>query len=139
MKTTLIVIGSILAALIIFRKIMMRKMANTPAVKDHEKILTLTEENINKQTKNKIVLIDFWASWCAPCKMMAPVLNNVAAELPSTHYVGKVNIETYQSLAKKYKVRNIPTLILLKNGVEVNRFVGIKTKEYLLQQLSEVK
>jgi thioredoxin 1 len=108
-------------------------------VEDHRNILTLTDRNFQNQTKNKIVLVDFWASWCAPCRMMAPVLNEVADELTGNSYVGKVNIEEYQSLAQKFQVRNIPTLILLKNGVEVNRFVGIKNKDYLLQQINKIR
>jgi thioredoxin 1 len=114
------------------------KIKNIPVVADHEKILTLTDKNFQYQTKNKVVLVDFWASWCAPCKMMAPVLNDVASELTCNSLVGKVNIEHYQSLAQKFKVRNIPTLILLKNGREINRFVGIKNKEFLLQQINKI-
>jgi thioredoxin 1 len=70
---------------------------------------------------------------------MAPVLNEVATDLTGNSHVGKVNIEQYQSLAQKYKVRSIPTLILFKNGSEVNRFVGIKNKEFLIQQISKIK
>jgi len=114
------------------------KMKNTPMVEDHEKILTLTDKNFQQQTRNKIVLIDFWASWCAPCRMMAPVLNDVAKELNGNSLVGKVNIEEYQSLAQRFGVRSIPTLILLKNGIEVNRFVGVKSKDFLLQQIGKV-
>jgi thioredoxin 1 len=110
-------------------------MKNIPLVADNEMILTLTDKNFQHQTKNKLVLIDFWASWCAPCRMMAPVLNEVATELDGDSHLGKVNIEQYQSLAQKFQVRNIPTLILLKNGVEINRFIGIKSKEFLLQQI----
>lgn len=106
-------------------------------VEDHENIITLTDKNFQQQTKNKIILIDFWASWCAPCRMMAPVLNDVAKELKGNTHVGKVNIEQYQSLAQRFGVRSIPTLILLKNGVEVNRFVGIKSKDFLLEQISK--
>ncbi|NOU46428.1 MAG: thioredoxin [Bacteroidales bacterium] len=106
-------------------------------VDDHEKIMTLTDKNFQQQTKNKLVLIDFWAGWCAPCRMMAPVLNDVASELSGNQFVGKVNIEQYQSLAQQFKVRSIPTLILLKNGKEVNRFVGIKSKDFLLQQIQK--
>jgi thioredoxin 1 len=115
------------------------RMKNIPVVADNDHILTLTDKNFNHQTKNKLVLVDFWASWCAPCRMMAPVLNEVADELTGNSHVGKVNIEQYQSLAQKYQVRSIPTLILLKNGMEVNRFVGIKNKEFLLQQINKIK
>jgi thioredoxin 1 len=112
-------------------------MKNIPLVADNEMILTLTDKNFQYQTKNKLVLVDFWASWCAPCRMMAPVLNEVASELNGSSHVGKVNIEQYQSLAQKYKVRNIPTMILFENGREINRFVGIKSKDFLIQQIQK--
>jgi thioredoxin 1 len=113
------------------------KMKNIPLVADNEKILTLTDKNFQHQTKGKLVLVDFWAAWCGPCRMMAPVLNDVAVELKGNSHIGKVNIEQYQSLAQKFKVRSIPTLILFKDGKEVNRFVGVKSKEFLLQQLQK--
>ena len=138
MQTTLIVIGVVIVAVFVFRYIAMVQMKNTPLVADHAKVLTLTEQNFQQQTKGKVVLIDFWASWCAPCRMMAPVLNDVATELKGNSHVGKVDIQQYQSLANKFKVRNIPTMILLKNGAEVNRFVGIKSKEFLLKEIAKV-
>jgi thioredoxin 1 len=138
MQTTFIVIGILIAALIVLRTVAMRKMKKMPMVADHEKVLTLTEQNFQQQTKNKLVLVDFWAEWCAPCRMMAPVLNEVASELKGNSHVGKVDIQQYQSLANKFKVRNIPTLILLKNGTEINRFVGIKSKDFLLKEIAKV-
>ena len=131
MQTTLIVIGLLIATVFIFRTIAMSKMKNTTMVADHAKVLTLTEQNFQQQTKNKVVLVDFWATWCAPCRMMAPVLNDVATEMKGNSHVGKVDIQQYQSLANQFKVRSIPTLILFKYGTEINRFVGIKTKEFL--------
>lgn len=138
MQTTLIVIGLLVATVFIFRSIAMAKMKNTPLVADNAKVLTLTDQNFQQKTKGKVVLVDFWASWCAPCRMMAPVLNDVASELNGNSHVGKVDIQQYQSLANKFKVRNIPTMILFKNGAEVNRFVGIKSKEFLLKEIAKV-
>ncbi len=138
MQTTFIVIGVLVVAVFIFRTIAMAKIKNTPMVADHAKVLTLTEQNFQQQTKNKVVLVDFWASWCAPCRMMAPVLNDVAVELKGNSHVGKVDIQQFQSLANQFKVRSIPTLILLRNGIEINRFVGIKSKEFLLKEIAKV-
>jgi thioredoxin 1 len=138
MQTTLIVIGILIATVIIFRYIAMAKIKNTPMVADHEKVLTLTDQNFQQKTKNKVVLVDFWATWCAPCRMMAPVLNDVASELKGNSQVGKVDIQQYQSLANKFKVRSIPTMILFKNGTEINRFVGIKSKDFLLKEIAKV-
>jgi len=140
MKTALIIIGIIVLAFIILNIIARRQMKNIPSVADNQKILTLTDKNFQNLTKNKIVLVDFWAAWCAPCRMMAPVLNELADELDGKDVaVGKVNIEQYQSLAKKYNIRSIPTMVIFKNGVEVSRFSGVRNKEYLKKQLGEVK
>ena len=139
MKTALIITGTLI---VIFGGLFLMaryKMKNIPVVADHSNIITLTDKNFDHQLKNKIVLVDFWASWCAPCKMMAPVLNDVAEELTGNANVGKVNVEEYQVLAQKYQIRNIPTMILFKNGKEVNRFVGVKNKEFLLQEINKAR
>lgn len=138
MTQTLLIVAFILLAFYIAIRVAKSKMKNTPMVDDHKNILTLTDKNFQIQTKNKIVLVDFWASWCAPCRMMAPVLNEVADELEGNKRVGKVNIEQFQGMAQKFKVRNIPTLVLFKNGKEVNRFVGIKSKDFLLKEIAKV-
>jgi thioredoxin 1 len=137
MQNTLMITGLILTALAIMFFRTHARMKNIPLVSDHEKILTLTDKNFQHQTRNKTVLVDFWASWCAPCRIMAPILNDVADELSSNTHVGKVNIEHHQSLANQYKVRNIPTLLLLKNSIEINRFVGLKSKDFLLHQINK--
>ncbi|MDE3145359.1 MAG: thioredoxin [Bacteroidota bacterium] len=114
-------------------------MKKLPVVSDNAKILTLTNQNFNTEIKNKIVLIDFWAEWCMPCRMMAPVLNEVAETLPANMKVGKVNIEMYKGLAQQFNVMSIPTMILFKNGKEVKRFVGVKTRDFLLTKMNEQK
>jgi thioredoxin 1 len=139
MQNTIIIIGIIISVLVTLYIVARIKMKNIPVVEDSDKILTLTDKNFQHQTKNKLVLVDFWASWCAPCRMMAPVLNDVADELAGNSHVGKVNIEQFQSLAQKFQVRSIPTLILFSNGKEINRFVGVKNKEFLLQQIYKIK
>jgi thioredoxin 1 len=135
MQTAGIIVGLIILAFGLLIFVAKAKMKNLPIVADHEKILTLTDKNFQNQTKGKVVLVDFWAAWCAPCRMMAPVLNEIAGELNGKAHIGKVNVEQYQSLAQKFKVRGIPTMILFKDGKEVNRFVGVKPKDVLLKSL----
>lgn len=137
MQTALIIIGIIVITLVTLVFYAKAKMKSIPLVADHKNILTLTDKNFQQQTKNKVVLVDFWAEWCAPCRMMAPILNDVATDLSGNHRVGKVNIEQFQSLAQKYKVRSIPTFILFKDGKEINRYVGGKSKEFLLNQITK--
>lgn len=139
MQITFIVLGILIAAFILLRFITMRKIKNTPLAEDHKNIITLNDKNFQQQTKNKVVLVDFWATWCAPCRMMAPVLNDVAGELKGNAFVGKIDIQKYESMAQKFKVRSIPTLILFKNGKEVKRFVGIKSKDFLLKEIEKIK
>lgn len=135
MNTSYIVAIVIIAAFAAIIIIGRSRMKNTPMVENHEAIITLTDKNIDHQLKNKVVLVDFWAEWCAPCRMMAPVLNDVASELDGKAFVGKVDIEQYQALAQKYQIRNIPTMVLLKNGKEIDRFVGVKSKDVLLTRI----
>jgi thioredoxin 1 len=133
MQTALIIIGSIIVGLIILTIYARYKMKSLPNVADHANILILTDKNFQQQTKNRLVLVDFWAEWCAPCKMMAPVLNEVAEEL-----TGNSRVEQFQSVAQQFNVRSIPTLILFQNGKEVKRFVGFKQKNFLLNEIQSI-
>jgi len=138
METFLIIISSVVGVFLILNIYARLKMKNIPQVDDHKDMLTLSDKNFQQQTKGKIVLVDFWAAWCAPCRMMAPVLNDVADDLTGNQRVGKINIEQQKSLANQFKVRSIPTLILFSNGKEVKRFVGIKQKEFLIREIQDV-
>jgi thioredoxin 1 len=135
MQTILIILAILLIVFVVYVYRAQAKLKATPMVADSDTIMTLTDKNFKHQTKDKIVLVDFWASWCAPCRMMAPILNDLSHDLTDNKHIGKVNIEEYPTLAQMFKVRNIPTMIVFKNGVEINRIVGVKSKEYLMKQL----
>ncbi|RLD41440.1 MAG: thioredoxin [Bacteroidetes bacterium] len=84
----------------------------------------------DKKLAEKVVLIDFWAPWCQPCKVQEPILEELVQELLGLSIL-KLNIDDNRYLSQKLGVRNIPTLVLYDNGIEVKRFVGIQTKEIL--------
>ena len=115
------------------------KMKKTPVVEDNGKIKKLTDQNFEHQIKGGVMLVDFWATWCMPCKMMAPVLNNLSEDLTGNASVGKLDVDQNQAASAKYGVRSIPTLVLFKNGKEINRFVGVKTKVFLLKEIRKVQ
>ncbi|MCD6347453.1 MAG: thioredoxin [Bacteroidales bacterium] len=127
-------VGAFFLGLIIFNY---RKMKNTPEVKKSDKIKILTTKNFKFQTRVGMTLVDFWAPWCKPCLMMAPILNDVAEQMHGNVVVGKLNIDQNQFIAKKNKVRNIPTLILFQDGIEIHRFVGVKTKKHIIKELQK--
>ena len=135
MQTTLILTILVIVFIAGYLMISVRKMKKVPAVEKNDKITDLSDKNFQNQNKNDLTLVDFWASWCLPCKMMAPVLNELADEVGEGVQVCKVDVEQYQSLASKYAIRAIPTMLLFKDGREINRFVGVKTKDFLLQQI----
>ena len=133
------IIGIALAAFAAYLYYTVRKIKNMPVVADHQKIKQLTDQNFNQQIKKGVILVDFWASWCAPCKMMAPVLNELSEALTDNKSVGKVNVEIARAVSSQYNIRSIPTMVLFKDGKEVNRFVGIKSREFLLKEMNAIK
>ena len=96
-------------------------------------IVTLTQENFAQQALQSPtpMLVDFWAEWCGPCKMIAPLLDELADEYQGKVKIGKVNIDEHQGLAAEYGVRAIPTLLLIKNGQVAEQMVGAKSKRDL--------
>ena len=103
-------------------------------------ISALTQDNFEKEVLQATtpVLVDFWAEWCGPCKMIAPLLDELADEYDGKVKIGKVNIDEHQGLAAEYGVRAIPTLLLIKNGQVAEQMVGAKSKRDLKASLDRI-
>lgn len=95
-----------------------------------QNIVTITDANWEQEVlKSPVpVLVDFWAEWCGPCKMLAPVLDELANEYVGKAKVAKLNIEDYQGLANQFRITSIPTVLLFKNGQPVEQIVGLRSK-----------
>lgn len=101
-------------------------------------IFTVTEQNFKEEVlqSEKPVLVDFWATWCGPCKMLSPVVNEIAEEV-DTIKVGKINVDEQPALARQFGIMSIPTLILFKNGEVAAQSVGVKPKAALLEMVKD--
>jgi len=103
-------------------------------------ISALTQDNFDKEVLQSAtpVLVDFWAEWCGPCKMIAPLLDELADEYDGKVKIGKVNIDEQQALATKYGIRAIPTLLLINKGEVAEQMVGAKSKRDLKASLDRI-
>lgn len=100
-------------------------------------VLILEENNFEEEVlkANGKILVDFYADWCGPCKMMAPIIEEIAEEVKETVKVGKVNVDNNQELAIKYDVMSIPTIMLFENGKAIKTFIGVTDKQEILDVL----
>jgi thioredoxin 1 len=103
--------------------------------------LKFTDENFETEVlKSKLpVLIDFYADWCGPCKMMAPVIEEIATEYAGTVKVGKLNVDEAPATSSKYRVMSIPTLLFVKNGEVVDNIIGAVSKSQVVEKLDQYK
>ncbi len=100
------------------------------------KALEITDSNFNDiVSKNKTVLIDFWAEWCGPCRMIAPMIEELAGEYEGKAIIGKLDVDSNQESSVKFGVRSIPTLLVFKDGELVDRHVGAVPKETLSKSI----
>jgi thioredoxin 1 len=100
-------------------------------------VLKITKDNFNQEVieSDKPVLLDFWASWCGPCKMVGPIVEQVAEETADSVKVGKVNVDEEPELAQQFRVMSIPTLVVLKDGKVVQSSVGVRPKQEILAMI----
>ncbi len=97
-----------------------------------DNVLHLDEVNFDSQVSQGVTLVDFWAPWCGPCRMQAPILDQIAAKVEPRAKVAKLNVDEAPSVAGAYGIRSIPTLMLFKDGKVVNQFVGVRDERELL-------
>jgi thioredoxin 1 len=94
------------------------------------------EELIAKS--DKVIMIDFWAEWCGPCRMIAPIVDEISKEFDGKAIIGKVNVDENPGITSKLKIRNIPTLLFYKNGNEVDKIVGSSSKSAIVSKLNSL-
>ena len=100
--------------------------------------ITITKANFQEQVleNSKPVLLDFWATWCGPCRMVAPIVEEIAAERPDI-VVGKINVDEEMELAQRFRVLSIPTLVVIKGGEVTAKAVGFRTREEILKLMEK--
>jgi thioredoxin 1 len=100
--------------------------------------LNLTKDNFEKQvlSSDKPVLVDFWAEWCQPCKVLGPIIDELAKELKGKVKVAKANVDENQELASKYGIMSIPTVILFKNGKPAEQWIGVQDKSVYVKAIN---
>ncbi len=105
-------------------------------MQDKKKVTELSDNQFDMTIADGVTLVDFWAPWCGPCKMQGPILEQVAESADDRAKIAKVDVDDAGSVAGRFGVQSIPTLILFKDGKEVQRFVGVQPKEILIDAIS---
>jgi thioredoxin 1 len=102
--------------------------------------LEITDSNFEElvSTSGKVALLDFWAEWCGPCRMLTPIVNELHTEFDGRAIIGKVNVDDNAGITAKYSIRNIPTILFFKNGEVVDKVVGTTSKAKLTEMLNKL-
>jgi len=137
MPVWLIILISVLGlfVLLIVRSYLKLKNSSNDAGSEH--LLHLTDADFQKKISSGITLVDFWAGWCMPCKLLGPTISQLADDNAGEAKIAKLDVEESQRTAAKYGVSSIPTVIIFKNGKEINRIVGVKPKQYYQNQIDK--
>ncbi len=102
------------------------------------KYIELTNDNFEATTKEGVSLVDFWAPWCGPCRMISPIIEELAEEFAGKANICKVNTDEQQELSQKFGVRSIPTIVFMKNGETVDTMVGAASKEAFIEKINSL-
>ena len=100
-----------------------------------DKLRTLTDSNFDQEIKNGVVLVDFWAEWCGPCRRIAPIVEELAGQYDGRATVAKLNVDENPSIPGRFMIRGIPTLLLFKNGQLADTLVGVQPKEDIARMI----
>ncbi|MFZ4412803.1 MAG: thioredoxin [Bacteroidales bacterium] len=136
MKKTIIAQLLIILVFVAFNGKTFAQKAEKPA---DEKVKIITDQDFDKTIKKGITMIDFWATWCGPCRRQAPIVEEIANEVSKKIKIGKLDVDKNKIASNTYSVRNIPTLIFFKDGKEVKRLVGLQEKQAILNELNALK
>ena len=100
-------------------------------------VQVITDEAFDKDVESGVTIVDFWAEWCMPCRMQAPIMDEVAKDFLDRATIGKMNVDENPQTATRFGITGIPTSILFKDGQEVKRFVGVQSKQALTKAIEE--
>ena len=126
----------LLVAALYKRYRLLKNLENAP---ENEKVIKLTDASFQKITSKGISLIDFWAPWCAPCKILGPTINELADEYGDRMNICKMNVDENRKTSTELKIRGIPTVIIMRDGEIVGHFVGVKPKYVYAKALKELQ
>lgn len=140
MSTAIIIalaILGVLATIVIYGTVKYRKFMGGTTTAPSENVIKLYDSNFANIVGSGVIIVDFWAEWCKPCKIQAPIINQVADEMIGQVKVGSMDVEKSKKIAPKLGIQSIPTLIVFKDGKEVQRMVGLKPKQAIIKELNK--